>query len=114
MMGRAYRAALPVHLAQPQDRGDGPGAARPECSRSSSDEAAARKGKEVNEEELAMLKGMLVGKVERESSARYATGRMWDDGIIDPRDTRQVLGLALSAIHSAPVRGTRTWGVFRH
>jgi acetyl-CoA carboxylase carboxyltransferase component len=77
-------------------------------------EAAEKAGKPVNEEELAMLKQMLVGKVERESNARYATGRLWDDGIIDPRDTRQVLGLALSACMSAPVAGTSTWGTFRH
>ena len=77
-------------------------------------EAAAKRGKPVNEEELAMLKGMLVGKVERESTAWHATGRMWDDGVIDPRDTRTVLGLALSAIHSAEVQGTSAWGTFRH
>ncbi|MCB9679985.1 MAG: acyl-CoA carboxylase subunit beta [Alphaproteobacteria bacterium] len=76
--------------------------------------AAARKGVPVNEEELAMLKGMLVGKVERESTALYATARQWDDGIIDPRDTRTVLGLALSAATCAPVEGTSAWGTFRH
>ncbi len=77
-------------------------------------EAAARKGKEVNEQELAMLKKMLAGKVEHESSCWSATGRVWDDGVIDPRDTRTVLGQALSAIHNAPVRGTNEWGTFRH
>jgi acetyl-CoA carboxylase carboxyltransferase component len=76
--------------------------------------AAARKGVPVDEQELAMLKQMLVGKVEHESTAHYATGRQWDDGIVDPRDTRTVLGLALSAIHGAPVEGTATWGTFRH
>jgi acetyl-CoA carboxylase carboxyltransferase component len=76
--------------------------------------AAARKGEAVNEQELAMLKQMLAGKVEHESNAFYATGRQWDDGIVDPRDTRTVLGLALSAIHAAPVEGTRAWGTFRH
>ncbi|MCB9664724.1 MAG: acyl-CoA carboxylase subunit beta [Alphaproteobacteria bacterium] len=77
-------------------------------------QAAAKVGKPVDEEELAMLKQMLVGKVERESTAWYATGRQWDDGVIDPRDTRTVLGLALSAVHSAPVEGTSAWGTFRH
>jgi acetyl-CoA carboxylase carboxyltransferase component len=38
---------------------------------------------------------------------------MWDDGIIDPRDTRTVLTLALSAVHSGPVKGTDSFGVFR-
>ncbi len=77
-------------------------------------QAAARKGVPVDEAELAMLKGMLVGKIEHESNALYATGRQWDDGVIDPRDTRTVLQLALSAIHTAPVLGTSTWGTFRH
>lgn len=77
-------------------------------------QAAARKGREVNEDELAMLKQMLAGKVGRESTARYASARQWDDGIIDPRDTRAVLALALEAACNAPVEGTVSWGTFRH
>ncbi len=77
-------------------------------------EAAARAGKPVNEAELGMLKQMLAGKVEHESTALHATGRLWDDGVIDPRETRTVLTLALSAIHSAPVGGGNSWGTFRH
>jgi len=41
------------------------------------------------------------------------SGRLYDDGIIDPRDTRTVLGIALSAICSGPVQGRRGFGVFR-
>lgn len=52
-------------------------------------------------------------RVEEQSTALYATGRVWDDGIIDPRDTRTVLGLALAAVHSNEVRGTSDFGVFR-
>jgi acetyl-CoA carboxylase carboxyltransferase component len=77
-------------------------------------ESAAKKGKEVNEQELAMMKQMLVGKVEYDSTCWAATGRVFDDGVIDPRDTRTVLAMALSAIHSAPVKGTTSWGTFRH
>jgi acetyl-CoA carboxylase carboxyltransferase component len=77
-------------------------------------DAAKRKGKEVNEAELDMLKQMLVGKVEHESTCWSATGRLWDDGIIDPRDTRSVLIQSLSAIHNAEVSGTTSWGTFRH
>lgn len=77
-------------------------------------QAAAKKGLPVNEEQLAMMKQMLAGKVEHESSCWQATGRLFDDGVIDPRDTRTVLILALSAVHSAPVRGTSAWGTFRH
>ena len=56
-----------------------------------------------------MMKQMLVGKVQNESTCWSATGRLFDDGIIDPRDTRAVLCMALSAIHNAPVRGTTSW-----
>ena len=55
----------------------------------------------------------LEAQVERESTARYATGHLWDDGIIDPRDTRTVLGIGLSAADSGPVAGTAAFGVFR-
>ena len=55
----------------------------------------------------------LEAQVERESTALYATGRVWDDGIIDPRDTRTVLGMAISAAHSGPIEGTKAFGVFR-
>jgi acetyl-CoA carboxylase carboxyltransferase component len=52
-------------------------------------------------------------QIERESHAFFVTARLYDDGLIDPRDTRTVLGIALSAAHSAPVSGRRGFGVFR-
>jgi len=52
--------------------------------------------------------------IEAQSTALFATGRLWDDGIIDPRDTRTVLSIALSVAHSAPVRGATEYGVWRH
>lgn len=76
--------------------------------------AAARAGKPVNEMELSMMKTMLQQQIDKESDAFFATARLWDDGIIDPRDTRDVVGLALSAAHSGPVEGTMAFGVFRH
>ena len=54
---------------------------------------------------IAPMRDALEQQVERESTALFATGRVWDDGIIDPRDTRTALSLALSACHSAPIRG---------
>jgi acyl-CoA carboxylase subunit beta len=77
-------------------------------------QSAARKGRTVDEAQLSMMKQMISGKVDHESTARFATARLWDDGIIDPADTRDVVGLALSACVSAPVKGTMSWGVFRH
>ena len=49
---------------------------------------------------------------EREGNPYYSTARLWDDGIIDPRDTRQVLALGLAAALNAPIPETR-FGVFR-
>jgi acetyl-CoA carboxylase carboxyltransferase component len=60
------------------------------------------------------LKAATEAQIEEESTALFATGRLWDDGIIDPRDTRTVLAIALSAVHSAPVKGTAAFGVVRH
>jgi acyl-CoA carboxylase subunit beta len=51
--------------------------------------------------------------IERESHSFFVTARLYDDGIIDPRDTRTVLGITLSAAHSSTVEGRRGFGVFR-
>jgi acyl-CoA carboxylase subunit beta len=55
----------------------------------------------------------LEAQVEQESTALYATGRVWDDGIIDPRDTRSVLAMSLSVCHNGPIKGADAFGVFR-
>ncbi|MDI1289495.1 MAG: carboxyl transferase domain-containing protein [bacterium] len=70
-------------------------------------------GQVFDEEAFAPIRDAFEQQVESESTALFATGRMWDDGIIDPRDTRTVLTLALSAVHSGPVAGTDSYGVFR-
>jgi hypothetical protein len=54
------------------------------------------------------------GAAPHESTPFFATARLWDDGIIDPRDTRSVVGIALSTAYNARVEGTTSWGVFRH
>ena len=63
-------------------------------------------------EEQAAFKQPILDKYEREGSPYYATARLWDDGILDPAETRTVLGLALSACLNAPVERTQ-FGVFR-
>ena len=77
-------------------------------------QSAAKRGEEVHEEGLAMAKQMIEAQIDRESTPYFATARLWDDGIIDPRDTRAVIAISLSAAHSAPYEGTTRWGVFRH
>ena len=79
--------------------------------------SAARQGIEITEEweaaHIERVSGLEIG-VERESTALYATGHLWDDGIIHPADSRTVLGLALSAVHSNVVEGANQYGVWRH
>jgi len=52
-------------------------------------------------------------QIQHESHAFFTTARIYDDGVIDPRDTRTVLGIGLSAAHSNVVEGRRGFGVFR-
>jgi acyl-CoA carboxylase subunit beta len=75
--------------------------------------AARAAGRPFDEEADAAMRQMVEGQIESESLALYSTARIWDDGIIDPRDSRTVLGLALSAVHSAEVSGSASFGVFR-
>jgi len=76
--------------------------------------AAESAGRAFDEAADQELKEATEAQIERESTAHFATGRLWDDGIIDPRDTRTVLAIALSAVHSAAVKGTAVFGVVRH
>ena len=69
-------------------------------------------GHDMTKEEQAEFMAPTLQKYEREGSAYYSTARLWDDGIIDPIDTRMYLALGLSAALNAPVPDT-TFGVFR-
>ncbi|HET9532175.1 MAG TPA: carboxyl transferase domain-containing protein, partial [Blastocatellia bacterium] len=77
-------------------------------------EAAVKQGQALDEAMLAAMKKALEDQIQNESDAYFATARLWDDGIIDPRDTRTVLAIALSAAYNRVVEGTMEWGVFRH
>ncbi|XP_033187596.2 methylcrotonyl-CoA carboxylase subunit 2 [Bombus vancouverensis nearcticus] len=71
-----------------------------------------RDGKEWTPEEEEELKRPIIEKFEKESSPYYASARLWDDGVINPTDTRVVLGLSLSAALNAPIPETK-FGIFR-
>ncbi|MFH8347080.1 carboxyl transferase domain-containing protein [Streptomyces sp. NPDC018045] len=75
------------------------------------DQMEAR-GEEWSAEEEAAFKAPVREQYETQGSAYYATARLWDDGVIDPLDTRRVLGLALTACGNAPL-GEPGYGVFR-
>src|SRR5215203_249786 len=71
-----------------------------------------REGKSMSPEEQAKFMAPTLAKYEAEGSPYYATARLWDDGVIDPSDTRMVLGLGISAALNAPIPETQ-FGVFR-
>lgn len=75
-------------------------------------EGIERKGGEWSAEEEAKFKKPILMKYEHEGQPLYSSARLWDDGIIDPARTREVLALSLSAALNAPVEDTR-FGVFR-
>jgi len=70
------------------------------------------RGGDMTPEEQEEFKRPTLEKYETEGSPYYSTARLWDDGILDPADTRATLGLALSATLNAPIGETR-YGVFR-
>jgi 3-methylcrotonyl-CoA carboxylase beta subunit len=71
-----------------------------------------RDGKKWTDKDEEALKAPIREKYEREGHPYYASARLWDDGVIDPVDTRRVLGLAISASLNAPIEETK-YGVFR-
>jgi 3-methylcrotonyl-CoA carboxylase beta subunit len=75
------------------------------------DQAEAR-GEEWSTEEEAAFAAPIREQYETQGSPYYATARLWDDGVIDPRETRRVLGLALEAARHAPLPPVR-YGIFR-
>jgi 3-methylcrotonyl-CoA carboxylase beta subunit len=75
-------------------------------------EGIERKGGNWSKEEEAEFRAPILEKYEREGHPLYSSARLWDDGIIDPARTREVLALSLSAALNAPVPDTK-FGVFR-
>ncbi len=75
-------------------------------------EGIERKGGKWSAAEEAAFKQPIVDQFEMQGHPLYASARLWDDGIVDPRKTRDVLGLCLAAALNAPIAETR-FGVFR-
>ena len=76
------------------------------------DQLARRNKADMTDTEQAEFKQPILDKYEQEGNPYYSTARLWDDGIIDPAQTRRVLGLALSACLNQPAEDTK-YGVFR-
>jgi acyl-CoA carboxylase subunit beta len=75
--------------------------------------AAANRGQAYDEDADKAMRAMVEQQIEAESMPMFLSGMLYDDGIIDPRDTRTVLGMSLSAIHNGPIKGAEGFGVFR-
>ncbi|HCF84267.1 MAG TPA: methylcrotonoyl-CoA carboxylase, partial [Ktedonobacter sp.] len=78
-------------------------------------EQAKSRGIEPDMQQIALMQQVTRQKFDQESSPYYATARLWDDGIIDPRDTRRVLSIGLSVVHNVDFvsPGAPRYGVFR-
>jgi 3-methylcrotonyl-CoA carboxylase beta subunit len=72
----------------------------------------ARSGQQLSEQETAAIRDPVLEDYRRQSSAYYATSEIWDDGILDPVDTRNAIGISLSAALNAPIASPH-YGVFR-
>ena len=79
------------------------------------EEAARKRGQEPDQSQIEMLKTMTKQKFDEESDPYYATARLWDDGLIDPRDTRMALSVGLSISYNRDwvSQGAPRYGVFR-
>ena len=75
--------------------------------------SALAQGRPFDAEGAEVVRHAIEQQITAEAMPAVLSGLVYDDGIIDPRDTREVLGVALSAIHTAEVKGTDSFGVFR-
>ncbi len=71
-----------------------------------------RSGQTLSAEQIAAIKDPVLEDYKREQSAYYGTSEIWDDGILDPVDTRNALGICLSAALNVPIEEPH-YGVFR-
>lgn len=76
-------------------------------------QSAQRTGRAYDEERAEMIKKIAIDRLESESTAYYCSSRCLDDGIIDPRHTRTVLGICLSVCYNQEVKGTEGYGISR-
>ncbi|WP_304439315.1 carboxyl transferase domain-containing protein, partial [Oleiphilus sp. HI0125] len=72
----------------------------------------AKRGEPWSDNDEAKLKQPIIDQFERQSHPYYATARLWDDGIIEPAQTREVLAMAISASMNNDIQDTQ-FGVFR-
>ncbi|MEN3040424.1 MAG: carboxyl transferase domain-containing protein [Bacteroidia bacterium] len=76
-------------------------------------QAAEKAGMPYDEQQAALLRQHLIQEIERTSDAWYSTAQLWDDGVIDPRLTRDYLGICLAIVHQQPIEPSNVYGVYR-
>ncbi len=76
-------------------------------------QAAKKAGIPFDEENAKALSDYMIAEAEKESNAWYATGQLWDDGIINPVETRNYLGMCLAVVNNKTIKGADSYGVFR-
>jgi acetyl-CoA carboxylase carboxyltransferase component len=76
-------------------------------------QAVERMGGTYDEEQAKMFRAHLMSEVEKTSNAWYASAQLWDDGIIDPRETRNYLGFCLAVVNNKTISSSNSYGVFR-
>ena len=75
--------------------------------------AAEKSGIAYDEEQGKQMAQYMVKEAEKQSNAWYASGQLWDDGVIDPRETRNYLKMCMDVIHNTEFKGAEGFGVFR-
>lgn len=78
-----------------------------------SKESALKSGQPYDENQAAQMKEFMKMEIEKQSNAFFASGQLWDDGIIDPRETRNVMSLVLALTYLNEIKGTSSYGVYR-
>ncbi len=75
--------------------------------------SAAAQGIEYDEQQGEMAKQYLMAEFDKKANAWHSTSEIWDDGVIDPRETRNYLGFALAIIYNQEIKGADTFGIWR-
>ncbi|MGB1581733.1 MAG: methylcrotonoyl-CoA carboxylase, partial [Nevskiales bacterium] len=71
-----------------------------------------RQGQDLTPEQIEEIRQPVLAEFKRKSSAYWSTSEIWDDGILDPVDTRNALGMAISAALNTPIKDP-SYGIFR-
>jgi acetyl-CoA carboxylase carboxyltransferase component len=76
-------------------------------------EAAMKSGSAYDENQATQMKEYMKGEIEKQSNALFASGHLWDDGVIDPRETRNYLAICLAVIYQNEFKSSNKYGVYR-